>query len=631
MDLKISKKTVFLIAAIVIATGIIIMLVEIYIPSDENDNVDMDNDGDTNLEIISKTFDFSSPKISEDTRYNYVSVPEADFNSISDGLPVLPVNVTVWEFPLGIEIINVSIEHATPTLLDISKKVSHGIFSQSTVRDNTIYSSTDLYPGDWIMYHTGGGLHNDTRKAFFVLRVYPVRYIPKQNQLVCIDWLKVRIQYKNIDSPVSLDGSIVDFLIVTPSRFSTALTPLVFHKENLGIKTKIVTLQEIYDSITYGCDKQEQIKYYIKNAIEEWNIRYVLLVGGMKRQSTLWHLPPRYSHVVPPKEQEWPEESFLCDLYYADIYDAQGTFSSWDSNGNTIFAEWNDNAYDNMDLYPDVYLGRWACRTYLEVRTMVKKTLAYETDTDSDDWFKTIVLIGGDSYNDSQGYIEGEIACDQALTLLPNFHSRKIYASTQTISKRTVGKAINAGCGFAYFVGHGTPSAWTTHPPYDFDRWMPGFKNSDMTILRNRNKYPVVMVGGCLNAQFDVTLLNLLRDFRYAINYGTFSFECWAWQMTSKIGGGAIATIANTGLGTHGREDTDNNKIPDYLEVLDGWLELQFFCKYGIQQSKILGCNHGDTITEYLHRFIGNQNKMDIKMVQQWCLLGDPSLIIGGM
>jgi hypothetical protein len=105
---------------------------------------------------------------------------------------------------------------------------------------------------------------------------------------------------------------------------------------------------------------------------------------------------------------------------------------------------------------------------------------------------------------------------------------------------------------------------------------------------------------------------------------------CWGWQLTSKIGGGAIATIANTGLGTHGREDSDNNSVADYLEVLDGWLELRFLQLYGEEHADGLGENHGETLVGYLHRFLGNNDKMDVKMVQQWELFGDPSLKIGG-
>jgi len=94
--------------------------------------------------------------------------------------------------------------------------------------------------------------------------------------------------------------------------------------------------------------------------------------------------------------------------------------------------------------------------------------------------------------------------------------------------------------------------------------------------------------------------------------------------------GGAIATISNTGLGTHGEDDSDNNSIADYLEVLDGWLELKFLQLYGENNFDCLGENHGDSLSGYLNRFLGDNAKMDVKMVQQWELFGDPSLKIGG-
>ena len=49
-----------------------------------------------------------------------------------------------------------------------------------------------------------------------------------------------------------------------------------------------------------------------------------------------------------------------------------------------------------------------------------------------------------------------------------------------------------------------------------------------------------------------------------------------------------------------------------------------------IENNDILGLNHGQTIIDYLNLFIGDNAKMDVKMVQQWELFGDPSLKIGG-
>jgi hypothetical protein len=161
--------------------------------------------------------------------------------------------------------------------------------------------------------------------------------------------------------------------------------------------------------------------------------------------------------------------------------------------------------------------------------------------------------------------------------------------------------------------------------------------------LHNGQKLPIVVVGGCHNGQFDVTMYNIIKGIREdGISYfrlrpspGGFYFNlwipnCWSELLTGKIGGGSIATISNTGLGTHGDGDADNNSVADYLEVLDGWLELRFLKLYGIENKDILGENHLEAMTEYLNRFIGNGAKMDVKMVHQWILFGDPTLKIGG-
>jgi hypothetical protein len=148
-----------------------------------------------------------------------------------------------------------------------------------------------------------------------------------------------------------------------------------------------------------------------------------------------------------------------------------------------------------------------------------------------------------------------------------------------------------------------------------------------MIFLRNKEKLPIVIVGGCHNGQFDVTIRN-----RFIPNAGYYSWapRCWGWWLTTKIGGGAIATIANTGLGTHGDGDLDNNSIPDYMEILDGWLELKFLELSGTYDDDFLGDNVGETFIGYFNRFYGDYAKMDVKMVQQWQLFGDPSLKIGG-
>ena len=146
------------------------------------------------------------------------------------------------------------------------------------------------------------------------------------------------------------------------------------------------------------------------------------------------------------------------------------------------------------------------------------------------------------------------------------------------------------------------------------------YNTNHMTFLRNRYKLPITVVGGCYNGQFDISIS------KNGLGYS----NCWAWKLTSKRGGGAIATIANTALGTHAMNDADQDDVNDYLEVLDGWLELRFFQLYSYEQVEMLGKLHSGAIKDYLHTFINSGDEMDLKMVQQWELFGDPSLKVGG-
>ena len=97
---------------------------------------------------------------------------------------------------------------------------------------------------------------------------------------------------------------------------------MINHKNRIGVSTFLVTLDEVYDRMFWhGRDNAEKIKYFIKTAIEEWGINYVLFVGGKKGQSDDWYCPVRYIHM----ENSW-ESEIISDLYFADIYESNGNF-----------------------------------------------------------------------------------------------------------------------------------------------------------------------------------------------------------------------------------------------------------------------------------------------------------------
>jgi hypothetical protein len=438
---------------------------------------------------------------------------------------------------------------------------------------------------------------------------------------------------------------IYDLLIIAPKKYVNALEPLVTHKNRVGIKTNLVTLTDVYHQMFwYGRDPQEKIKYFIKTAKDIWGITYVMLVGDFET------IPIRYVYNA-DNNTGWNEPCFISELYYADLYDKNHNFSSWDTDNNGVYGEWyGETAKDaNIDLYPDVFVGRLACINTAEVRVMVKKIITYETTAFGQDWFHRFVVVAGDTYPESLNPNwtgnEGEINTQDAIDNMSGFEPIKLWTSDGSFSgPRDVIRAINNGCGFLFFEGHANAFSWSTHPTDEPHTWITGLNTVSMDLLRNKKMLPICIVGGCHNNEFDVTPKNILKGIKEeGLRYfssrispsGTFWHytwirECWGWKLTRISHGGSIATIGCTGLGMSKEDKESFSGAGDYLEPT-------FFYEYAVNGTTTLGKAWGYAITDYLNRYpidwntpAAKDSAIDAKTVQQWALFGDPSLKIGG-
>jgi hypothetical protein len=435
---------------------------------------------------------------------------------------------------------------------------------------------------------------------------------------------------------LSITDNEYELIIITSSKFQESLTPFVEHKNNLGIDTTCITCRDIYNGKYFnveGRDDAEKVKYFIKSAIEEWNIKYVILAGGRKGGilQPKWWVPARYSHVYP-----WYEEYFLSDLYFADIYDAEGNFSTWDTNENDIFGEWNNDGKDILDMYPDVCLGRLPFKNNNEVDIMVSKIITYETTAHGSDWFKKCIGIAGDTWADENDYYEGEMITEAAFSYLENFEKIFLWTSTGAFTcKQDVVDAVSLGCGFLVFSGHSDPMTWCTYPPHG-EEWIEAPDVFEMDQIINGDKMPITLVGGCNSAQFDISIFNIIKGIfemgiRYFFDYpgipkGYYEYDwgyrSWSWGLATKSDMGSIAVMGNTGLGY---EEKNEECLTEY----NGYLIQQFF-KFYSEGEDILGEIFNLQIMNYMDTFPPMENKDDCKVVQEWILLGDPSLKIGG-
>ena len=442
----------------------------------------------------------------------------------------------------------------------------------------------------------------------------------------------------NIHTTVFLKESVqtnlnsYTLLIITPKIFQDELQPLVIHKNTIGLGTKLVTLSEIYHQMYWeGRDKAEKVKYFIKSAMEEWGVHYILLVGGKSSQfQPTWYCPVRYVSMV----DDW-DDGYLSDLYFADIYDINGNFANWDSDNDGIYGEWyiGETAQDiDIDLIPDVAVGRLPCRSQREARIMVPKIITYESIVFSQPWFSTMLVAAGDTYPEKNnanwtGY-EGEYYGDRAIENMSGFSATRLYTSDGTFTnKKDVIREFHNGWGFVYLVGHGSPKQWGNNAPNGTE-FIQGPNSNDMWRFRNKDKLPVCVVSGCHNSQFDVCLR---RVFNASTRWKQEGIpECWSERILREPTGGAIAAIGCTGLG-YTKEDKTSFKggINE--------LETAFFHAYGQNHVTVLGDTWAAAVTWYVQIYPVEWNTsalgdswIDAKVIQSWALLGDPSLQIGG-
>ena len=604
---------------------------------------------DENLLLESVTTKISEPVITEKNGFITISLKEGTFLGGS-GKPLTPVVVKNFVFPLGTEIHDITIdvqwekiqltEKITPAPQSMPLSIEPLTdIKQEPVLDESIYSSSQLYPSEPYTIWRGVGLKDGEHVLFVNIR-FNSQYSPADNYIKIPSQIKIDVTYEKPKKP-ALSADEFDLLIVTDEKFKDQLQPLVNHKNQIGIRTRLETVNEICQKYD-GRDTAESIKLRIYDALLNSGIKYVLLAGGHMGQTDEWYVPTRHSN---NDDGSGYETGYSSDLYFADVlhpthYEPY-LFDDWDTNDDGVYAEMiNGKAIDTPDYYPDVYVGRIPFRYSWEVPIVVNKIINYENHA-SPSWFKKAVVVAGDTSPPARGSVklgvyEGELTTSIAAQYLEDigFNVEKLYTSTGTFKDvDDVVNAISKGCGLVDFEGHGNPAVWGNFWP-DAEKekeFSYGFTIIDIRKFSNGNKLPVMVIGGCHNGQFNVTMQQIINN--GGVSYPGFTRLEWvptdtaSWFLLQE-GGGSIGSIGNTGLGY--------GYINEACTMgLGGWIDTRFFHAYAKQNKEYLGEAWAQAITDYLNGlppiYDGvHQDSVDRKTIEEWVLLGDPSLKIGG-
>ncbi len=396
-------------------------------------------------QTIEKQFVFSPPEVvTAKDGYVQLQVDGASETQNNPGEPTLPLCVYSFELPYGSAGVTAELTPLSVESMVLADKVIPGpvpylvgegphplarallkVYSlitslrppevakgvQFDAMKESIYNSNAGY-GEMFSYNTYVGVNAEgTLVTYVVCHIMSVTFSSvASGTLSYFTDATVKVSYTR---PEPSTGSLAtveqyDLLILAPKGYQNLLQPLVTHKEAMGLKTKLVTLDEIYSNAYFDVsglrDNQEMIKYFIYQAKLNWNVVYVLAVGGYRSYSGLNNPNLEFPVQMHYNDVGDGDPYYTCDQYYSCSvrYDPVkgAVFDDWDSNGNGRPAEFDGQGRDEFDPYPEVFFGRWACTDRKEVQTMVDKTIYYETNTYGQDWFKTLMTVSGDAFGD---------------------------------------------------------------------------------------------------------------------------------------------------------------------------------------------------------------------------------------
>ena len=747
--------------------------------------------------IIVKNEFKNEPVISQFGDYLNIEFEGSNSYINEPGNPSLPKYRKIYEFSKDVKINNLQFSYNSIYEYSIKGKIKPSPqsipldeeyinFDQLYIENEKVYNTDSYYPDTWYDYKIKCGLNeNNEKTTFLILDIYPIRYNPINNKLLYLTDSEVNIEYndeENYKSTINLDS--YDMIIISPEKFVQDLQEFVNHKNNHGVSTKIKTVEEILNEYD-GRDEPEQIKLFLKDESENNDIKYVLLVGGLKSYlyandkensnyggTNGWNVPVRYTNI-----KNGEEVGVVSDLYFSDLFrynksTMQWEFEDWNSNGDDIFANGGPFGRDDLDLIPDIYVGRLACRNNYDLKIVINKIITYEsTSPESKPWLNKMIGVGGRTFSmysgedQKQNYAEnytnisnyewqefvtrnmllarvevrikkwsetpqniklsiekplgnelafkeissdiissesfdwvsfdlpnldliisenyfinisceldntiswaygkinpigierypqgnsslgegldwcfktfdleedeeqadGEYSVDAAFDYMEDIvdEELRIYWSNEGTDEpipetEDMIEAMNEGAGFVIMEGHGNPLSWATHPIPDGSPFRGGLSITDFPDIKNGDKLPIVVVGGCHNALFNVSLIKTLIGRPHSNWYWTSGYItpiCFCWALVASPFGGAIASTGCTGLGLGGD--------PPQL-INSGGLDCNLFYLIG-QGSETLGEAHSGAIRKYVL-----ENTLNIQeefCIVEFHLFGDPSLKIGG-
>ncbi|NCC51686.1 MAG: hypothetical protein EOM20_10770 [Spartobacteria bacterium] len=343
--------------------------------------------------------------------FTAVVLDGGEFLESTPGSPHLPVKTHQILLPPGAVVTNFVIFEQNPVIFESI------LIAPAQLEGPPSLPAPDFVPPDGEIYGSRfpwpekQGLLSDVQYmrgyAFVALQLHPLRYIGAEKRLVLHQEMRVKVQYRMDERALSsamptqpasatraFDGLIrgravnpdvarayesdryftggrgpdVAYLLITSEACTNAFAALGAHRaspEGGNYSVEMITTSSIYTNTLFdGIDPQEEIRNCIRYYVQNHNTEYVSLGGS--------------SGIVPDRNcyvscSGYTSSDMPTDLYYSDL---DGT---WDADGDHVYGEAYQDATE-MDMLPDVIVGRIVINNAQQASNYVAKLIDYETN-----------------------------------------------------------------------------------------------------------------------------------------------------------------------------------------------------------------------------------------------------------
>ncbi len=524
--------------------------------------------GSAQAGVVARHYDFAEPVITHADGYDRVTM-EGAWSYGAPGEPVLPMFGARLLLPPGEEISAVRVTPGDRVVLgegyvpEPGQKQYPLSFVGPVERFEGDYEGVEIFPARRYD-EPRTGYYRGYAIATIVLR--PVEYLPEGGVVAYYKSMDVEIEttasteamqvsrsmIRHDDATLARLARLVDnpfdgyqyesvqrtrsrssrldpdlgykYIIITTDAWDDYLGDLVTFETNRGHKAGIF-LRSWIDANYSGNDDQDQIRNFIIDAYDTWDIDYVLLVGDALDANGIPHRA-LYAEAYGTTDSDIPG-----DIYYGAL---DGT---WNLDGDGYYGEIPPNAPDDeADLYPEVGVGRFCVDDVSEVQNMVTKTLRYAGSpivSECDEALMAGELLwsspltyGGD-YKDQ---IKDGSSANGYTTVgfPPTMNVDTLYDRDYTWSASEIIDRMENGLNIVNHLGH----CGVTYALKMYTSDIPSFDNDGTNHTLN-----FVYSQGCYCGSFDN------RD-----DYGSYGSDCFAEEFSSDDDG-AVAIIMNSRYG----------------------------------------------------------------------------------